>query len=60
MISLIIVFYNYFTWLFTNNMPMEHIITPSGSLLIYFFSMAELLIEVSLFLLIMEIIESRN
>lgn len=45
MISLIIVFYNYFVWLFTNNMPMEHLNKELNPMTIFLFGSLEFLVE---------------
>ena len=56
MISLIIVFYNYFTWLFTASIPMEHINQGITPLFICFFASIELLIERGLIGLIINLL----
>lgn len=56
MISLIIVFYNYFTWLFTGSVPMEHINKDIAPLIICFFAFIEFLIEIGLIGLIINLL----
>lgn len=56
MISLIIVFYNYFVWLFTGSVPMEHINQGFTPLIICFFASIELLIEMGLIGLIINLL----
>lgn len=48
MISLIIVFYNYFVWLFTGSVPMENIIQDPAPIIICFFAVFEFLTEIGL------------
>lgn len=56
MISLIIVFYNYFTWLFTDSVPMEHIVQDTSAVIVLFFTLIEFLIEISLICFIIELL----
>lgn len=58
MISLIIVFYNYFTWLFTGSVPMEHINQEISILILFFFTFVELLIEIGLIGFIIDLLAS--
>ena len=58
MISLIIVFYNYFTWLFTGSVPMEHINQDLSILTLFVFTFVELLIEIGLIRFIIDLLVS--
>jgi hypothetical protein len=56
MISLIIVFYNYFVWLFTGTIPMEHINKDLAPLNLCFLGSLEFLIEIGLIGLIINLL----
>jgi len=56
MISFIIVFYNYFIWLFTGSVPMENIIQDPAPIIIFFFILIEYLIEIVLIDLIFDLL----
>lgn len=56
MISLIIVFYNYFVWLFTGSVPTEHINQDIAPLIICFFACIEFFIEIGLIGLIINLL----
>lgn len=56
MISLIIVFYNYFVWLFTGVVPIERIVQETSAFIVLFFTLIEFLIEISLICFIIEVL----